>query len=164
MAKGDLRPHRSPRGGHFEISGYPTATVTAFNEHEPLLFVSGQVTLSGNDPAAIVGIAAEPNTDVDGAFLADNDTVGVYQVGGEELWISVNFATDGSSTATVPTQANAIGQPAGLTVDGSGRWFVDTGAGNLLVLIEDVLDAVNLPITDPALNTGPGRSVVFRFL
>ena len=80
-----------------------------------------------------------------------------------QQFVCFNFATDGAGTAATPTQANAIGTLAGLTL-ASDVWSVDTGAANLLVQIDEVVDAVGRQITNPTNRPGAGLGVVFHFV
>jgi hypothetical protein len=163
MAVNDIRALRSPRGGSFEVAGFPLTAAANINEGEPVVVTAGAIVEAATDPVTIQGIAAGRTTDADGTVFAAGTPIPVIQTDAGQQWVCNNFATDGAGTAVVPTQANAIGVLAGLTLAG-GVWFVDTGAANLLARIVDVQDAEGRSITDPNQNTGAGMAVIFRFV
>jgi hypothetical protein len=160
----DIRCYREARGGRLQVSGYSMASGASFTTGEPVVFDgSGFITEATTDPASIAGIAAVPATDVDGISHLAGTVVSIHESHPNQLWVCDNFATDGAGTAATPTQANAIGKTAGLILT-AGRWVVDTGAGNTILRIDDVIDANGWSVTNPLLRHGTGRSVVFRFL
>lgn len=160
----DIRCYREARGGRLQVSGYSMASGATFTTGEPVVFDgSGFITEATTDPAGIAGIAAVPATDVDGISHVAGTIISIHEALQNQLWVCDNFATDGIGTAATPTQANAIGRTAGLVLRGA-IWVVDTGAGNALLRIDDVIDANGWSVTNPLLRHGTGRSVVFRFL
>jgi len=144
------------------------ASGATFTTGEPVVFDgSGFITEATTDPAGIAGIAAVPATDVDGRSLQVGTVISIHEALQNQIWVCDNFATDGAGTAATPTQANAIGKTAGLilrVVSTGNVWVVDTGAGNTIIRIDDVIDANGWSVTNPILRHGTGRSVVFRFL
>jgi hypothetical protein len=86
----------------------------------------------------------------------------VYGIKPTQQFRTDNFATDGNGTAAVPTQTR-IGELAGLVLTGND-WFIDTGMANLILQIDDVLDANLNSITSPNLATGAGAHVLFHFI
>lgn len=167
MARNDIRPYLSSQGGHPRMDIAPLGSGASFVEGEPLVYSSGAVSEAGSDPGSVAGIAAVPASPTAVSnfvrFARAAGTSIQFYPSDDQKFICENFATDGSGTATTPTQANAVGQGAGFILNGSD-WYIDTGAGNLLVLIEQVLDSRHNDITDPNLNVGTGSAVVFRFL
>lgn len=164
MARYDFRPYLSTVGGIDQIQGFSMAAGADFDEGEPVVLTAGALGLAGNDPGEVAGIAAQRSVDVDNNALATNTRIAVYQPVDTQLWVTVNFATDGASTPAVPTQAD-IGTTGGFSLDaGTGVWYVDTGLATTLVFIEDVLNARGASITDPTVGGGPGFAVVFRFM
>ena len=163
MARDDIRPWRSPTGGE-EILSFPVTAAQSFLRGEPVaLIAAGTLSIAGSDPASIEGIAAHQATDRQGTALAVGSRVAVTGTPDTQVWRCDNFATDGSGTAATPTQANAQGELAGLVLNGSD-WYVDTGAGNLLVVIDDVLDENGNIISDIRTLFGTATSVLFRFV
>lgn len=163
MASGDLRPFRSPEGG-VDLKFAPMAASASFLDGEVLVYSSGAVTEGTSDPSSVAGIAASRATDPNSRFpRATGTLIQIYDTDGDERFRTKNFATDGAGTSATPTQANAIGQLAGLTL-ASSTWYVDTGAANLHVFIEDVLDSRGNSLSDPLANVGTGVEVVFRFV
>ena len=165
MALNDIRPWRSPTSGEERLA-FPVIANATFLQGEPLrLSAGGALTTNANNPAAIIGISAV--TAITNTFRNTSAAAGtmltVYGIPDTQLFISDNFATDGSGTAAVPTQANAIQELAGLQLTGT-TWSIDTGMANLIVRIVDVLDAQRNSITDPNILTTAGQSVVFKFL
>jgi hypothetical protein len=164
MARNDIRPYSGPQCK----KSAPKVASGAFRQGEPVIVTSNDVTEAGDDPAAIFGIAAmDADPTAQNAMTRFTQPTGapitVYDIDDAELFQCNNFATDGAGTAATPTQANAVGVEAGLTL-ASGTWSVDTGTANLLVFIEKVLDARGNSIADPFVNAGTGATVVFRFL
>jgi hypothetical protein len=163
MALNDIQPWRSPSGGEERLA-FPVIANATFLRGEPLrLTLGGALTTNADNPAAIIGIAAHGATDVDGASFPAGTMCTVIGIPDTQIFRSDNFATDGSGTAAVPTQANAIQELAGLSLSG-GTWSIDTGMANLLVRIVDVLDAQRNSITDPNILTGAGQTVLFKFI
>lgn len=163
MARNDIVPFSSPRGGTYEIQAFPLAATQTFDEGDPVVFSSGALQEAGNDPATVAGIAAARATGLGGAVRATGTQIQVNVPHPDQTFKTSNFATDGSSTSATPTQANAIGATAGLTTTG-GNWFIDTGAANHILQIEKVLDTAGHDIANPELSTGAGNWVVFRFI
>lgn len=163
MSAQDIRTYRADRGGKFQVSGYPMAAGASFLPGEPLVFNgSGAVVQATTDPASVIGISAYSSRDIDGNTVPTGSAISVIEPDNSQLWTCRRFATDGAGTAATPTQANAIGKTAGLTLSGS-TWTVDTGAANTILRIEDVLDAFGRSVASPGLH-GTGNTVVFRFV
>ena len=166
MAKGDLiLPDPDDYGPFIRVDHWGLNASETFAVGEPVyLNTDGEAQESGDDPAptAFGGIALSSgdtarSSDPVGTFVR---RVGQYQISGDGhtpttndlVAVAVcmpgatikcnNFATDGAGTAATPTQANAIGETAGLTL-ASGSYSIDTGvtAGNEFLHIIDVLDA-----------------------
>lgn len=173
MARNDIRPAMSHHGGTHFIKPLPMASGADFSMGEPVIWDgAGGIDMAADDPAAIAGIAAVDSSATAvspfiGRYLARpaGTTIQVYDVEEDQWFICSNFATDGAGTLVTPTQANAIGQPAGLNYGlVADQWSVDTGSANLICVIEAVIDARGNLITDPLHVTTAGVSVVFRFL
>jgi len=167
VAANDIRPFASPHGSSELVTAYPIAASQTFREGEPVVFSSGALNEASDDPAAISGIAMAPARlgagDPRGTAHAAGTPISVYRAVDSALFRCENFATDGAGTAATPTQANAIGVQAGLTLNGSD-WYVDTGTTNILIQIEDVRDSNGHSIANPAIVAGAGAEVIFRFL
>ena len=163
MARNDLVPFSSSRGGNDHIQAYPLGGTPAqtFDEGDPVVFSSGTLIEASNDPASVAGVAAARSSGAGGTVRTTGTMIQVNPLTADQTFKSDNFATDGSSTVVVPTAANAIGATAGFTVTG-GVWFVDTGAANHIVQIEKVLDTAGHDIANPDLSTGACNWVVFR--
>jgi len=161
MARNDLVPFSSSRGGNDHIQAYPLGAAQTFDEGDPVVFSSGTLIEASNDPASVAGVAAARSSGQGGTVRATGTMIQVNQLSADQTFKTDNFATDGSSTAATPTQANAVGATAGFTVTG-GVWFVDTGAANHIVQIEKVLDTAGHDIANPDLSTSTGNWVVFR--
>lgn len=157
MAANDFRVHRAP-----SVAGFPQASAATFREGEPVVLSSGGVTEASDDPATVTGIAATRAVNVDGTSLSTGARASVYELRSDTYFQTLNFATDGAGTAATPTQANAVGQLAGFTLTGGGSWVLDTGAANLIVRVEAVLDARGQMLGDPNVLPGTGAIVVFR--
>lgn len=175
MAARDLMPYISPRGGSTLTSAYPIGAGETFLQGEPVVLdANGNLTISGSNPAAVLGIAAENYEDAGshldtGAYGTPVAVTGrkitIYRPTDDQLFITQNFATDGLGNATTPA-ATDLGDQAGLILNG-GFWVLDTGAGNKICEVEDVLDEQKQPISTPAgsgLLFGTALWVVFRFL
>jgi hypothetical protein len=163
MARGDIQPWRSPTGGEERLA-FPIIANATFLEGEPVrLTAGGALTTNADNPAAIIGIAAHPATDVDGTAFPAGTMCTVIGIPDTQIFRSDNFSTDGSGTPAVPTQANAIQELAGLSLAG-GTWSIDTNMANLIVRIVDVLDAQRNSITDPNILTTAGQTVLFKFI
>lgn len=165
MAARDIMPWRS--SDDEERLAFPVAATQTFLEGEPLVLTAGgALNEAASDPAAIIGIAAVPaivNT-FTGASAATGTMLSVYGTADSNVFISSNFIASAIFGAvTVPTQANAIGALAGLTLAG-GIWSVSASALNLICIIDDVLDARRNSITNPNILTTAGVNVLFRFV
>lgn len=163
MAANDIRPYRSVQGGSDLMAGYPQAASATFREGEPVVLTAGALAECGDDPPVVHGIAATRATDAFGTSFATGTTATVVLGVPTQQFVAFNFATGGAGVAVTPTQANAIGQLAGLSLT-TGTWFVDTGAANLLVEIDDVVDSAGRKITNPTNGAGTGFGVVFHFI
>ena len=165
MAARDIMPWTSPTGAELRAQ-YPLAAGQTCLEGEPVAFSAGTLVEASDDPAAIVGIAAMRAEGMGPGLAAVSFDTGhpitVYGITDSQRFICGNFATDGAGTAATPTQANAIGQSAGLTLS-SGNWSIDTGTANLLCTILDVLDVRKRSIQDPLTGPSTGSFVVVRF-
>ena len=162
MARNDIVPFSSSRGGNDHIQAYPLGGGQTFDEGEPVIFSSGTLIEATNDPASVAGVAASRSGGGQSGTVRTTGTmIQVNPLSADQTFKTSNFATDGSSTAATPTAANALGATAGFTLS-SGNWFVDTGAGNHIVQIEKVLDTAGHDISNPELSTGTGNWVVFR--
>ena len=164
MALDDIRPWRSPTGGEERLA-FPVIANATFLRGEPLRVTGGgALTTNSNNPAVIIGIAAVPA--ITNTFRNTSAAAGtmltVYGIPDTQIFASDNFATDGSGTAAVPTQANIM-DLAGLNLSG-GVWTVDTGMANLIIQIEDVLDAQRSSIANPNILTTAGQTVLFKFI
>jgi hypothetical protein len=165
VARNDIRPWRPDSGGFVEVTAFPLAAAQNFNEGEPVVFDgSGAIQEAADDPTTLAGIAATRSIDVDGVVRATGTPISTYRLSDSMTWVCRNFATDGAGTTATPTQANAIGQLAGLTLTGGGAWVVDTGTANLLFRIEDVVNASGVSITNPLFVDRTGVSVVMRIV
>ncbi len=169
MARRDIIAFR----GDHEKRAFPVVANSTFEDGDVVVLDgNGYLDEAGDDPAAVLGICADPPVnDLYGAGAAgvaasapEGTMLGAWIPGNNRQFRSDNFATDGAGTAAVPTQLNAVGHLAGLTLSGGGSWIVDTGTANLVVAIDDVLDSNNLPINQPDLLTGAGQTVVFHFI
>lgn len=164
MALDDIVLYEGPligiENGAVAPSDIPLASSSTFSRGEPVVFNgSGYVGDASTDPAAVAGIAMTNAQWPDGTSHVQGYGVRVRPLL-KNIWYCDNFATDGAATSATPTVANAIGQLAGFTATG-GSWYIDTGAANLLLLIETVLDANGIPITNPG-GAGTGTRVLFR--
>ena len=164
MALDDIRPWRSPTGGEERLA-FPVTANATFLRGEPLRVTgSGALTTNSDNPAVIIGIAAVPA--ITNTFRNTSAAAGtmltVIGIPDTQIFASDNFATDGSGTAAVPTQANIM-DLAGLSLSG-GTWAIDTGMANLLVQIVDVLDSRRTSITHPTILTTAGQTVLFKFI
>jgi hypothetical protein len=172
MARDDIRPFRAVNGGTHELKTGPMAAGAAFNMGEPVVWDgAGGLTEAADDPAAIFGISAvDASATAVSVFIryltrAAGTPIQVYDIDQDQLFICANFATDGAGTPATPTQANAIGVPAGLNLNlVTNLWSVDTGSANLICTVENVIDARANFITDPNVLTGTGVAVIFRFI
>lgn len=158
MAARDIMPWNSPSGGHEPPKAFPIAASQSFLIGEPVALSSGQAAEPSSDPATLLGIAAEPGVDADGAALATNLPVTVYPVTDASYFITRNYAEDGAGTAATPA-ASDVGNAVGLTL-ASGSWFADAGAANPHFRVVAVLDQKNFDVTDPRLLPGTGVKVV----
>lgn len=162
MALNDIRPWRSPTSGEERLA-FPVIANATFLRGEPLRVTGGgALTTNSNNPAAIIGIAAHQATDVNGTAFPAGTMCTVIGIPDTQIFATDNFATDGSGTAAVPTQANIM-DLAGFNLSG-GVWTLDTGMANLLVRIEDVLDARRNSIADHNILTTAGQTVLFKFI
>lgn len=148
-------------GYRADISG------ASFVEGEPVFDngAVGLVVVCADDPAVVLGIAMEPALSKSNrmAGLEVADTKRIIDIPTtDKTYVCRNFTTDGA-TDTTPTRANAVGEQAGFALIGTD-WYVDTSAGNIHVLITDVLDANGHSLQEGRLNAGNGDQVVFRFL
>lgn len=164
MARNDIRPFRSVQGGSDLMRGFPQAASAAFREGEPVVMTAGALAEATDDPPVVTGIAATRAVDAFGTSFATGTMATVVVGVPTQQFVCFNFATDGAGTTATPTQANAIGALAGLTLDGSGNWWVDTGCANLLVQIDEVVDSTGRNITNPTNLPGSGFGVVFHFI
>lgn len=140
-----------------------TGAPNQFFEGEPVYLASGVLTLCDSDPAQVDGISAARSTGGFASYQVAGTLIPVYETDRTNTFRSHFFATDGAATDAVPTQANAIGQVAGIILGGS-NWYIDTGATNLILYIVDVWDNEGRSITNPNDNPGAGYWVVFRFI
>lgn len=164
MSRNDIRIYSEARGGRFQCSGYSMVAGATFLPGEPVEFTgTGFIQEAGNNPSGIAGIAAESSIDIEGRIKPTGTVLSIHEPLSSQLWVCNAFATDGAATPATPNQANAIGRIAGLTLNAS-TWTVDTGAGNALLRIDDVMDRHGISITDPRFLRGPGFHVIFRFL
>lgn len=164
MTAHDILPYTAAGGGSDNTSDYPLTASASFSEGEPVtLAAAGGVGEAADNPESIIGIAAVRSTDADGTAQTTGTPITVYRTTDTQQFWSQNFATDGAGTAATPTQANAIGESAGLDLSG-GVWTVDTGKGNLLVRIDDVIDIHGFSIADPRTPFGTANAVVFTFI
>ena len=174
MAARDLMPHVSPSGSPL-TSAYPVAAATTILVGEPVVLnAGGELVLAGTNPAAVLGVAAEssvrsgshlPGGAYANTTFAAGRKVTVYKPTDDALFKTLNFARDGAGTAVTPAQTD-LGDQAGFTLVG-GVWMLDTGAGNLIAEVEDILDAQGNPIAIAAGQSilfGVATTVVFRFL
>lgn len=164
MAKGDLRIPRNFDYGPFAyVEKKPLTASETFARGEPVYVTSaGKVKESGDDPTAVkfAGIALASGdtvgaSDVIGTFRqkvgqfkpgaspnlpqTDDTTPFLVMLPGCEVECD-NFATDGAGTLATPTQGNAVGEVAGLSLT-AGQYTIDVGTTNILLRIIDVLDA-----------------------
>lgn len=164
MSRNDLRPFRNARGGHFQAEGYSMEANATFLRGEPVVFNgSGFIAECANDPSGVAGVAQESSIDIEGRIRATGTIIPVIEPRESQLWVCDRFATDGAATPATPSQANAIGRVGGLTLNGA-NWTVDTGAGNTILKIEDVIDRNNISVGNPAFLRGVGVRVIFRFI
>lgn len=164
MSRNDIRPFRNARGGTFQAEGYSMEANATFLRGEPVVFNgSGFIAECANDPAGLAGIAQESSIDIEGRIRATGTIIPVIEPRDSQLWVCNNFATDGAATPATPSQANAIGRTAGLTLNGA-NWTVDTGAGNAILQIDDVIDRNGISLGNPSFIRGAGFNVIFRFL
>lgn len=182
MAKGDLiLPDPDDYGPYIRVERWFLNASETFAVGEPVyLNTDGEAQESGDDPAptAFGGIALSSgdtarSSDPVGTFRRQ---VGQFQLSGDGhtpttsdgVMVAVcmpgarikcrTFATDGGGTSVAPTQANALGETAGLTLAG-GTYSIDTGvtAGNEFLHIIEVLDDNNENIV---FSGGTGTQVV----
>ncbi len=172
MARNDIRPAQAHSGGVHLIRPLPMATGAAFETGEPVVWDgAGGIEEAADDPATIAGISAVPaSATAVSAFIgrylarAAGTLIQVYEPDPDQIFVCPNFATDGAGTPATPTQANAIGVLAGLSLNlVSDLWSVDTGSANLICQIDGVLDARRNLITDPNVLTTAGVGVAFHF-
>jgi len=167
LSANDIRVY-SAGGETVSRVGYRTDIDSAtFLEGEPV-YDQGTVGLiveCATDPAVVLGIAMEPALSKSNrmAGLEVADTKRIVDIPTTDKSYVCRYFTTDSATATVPTRANAVGEQAGFALIG-GVWYVDTNAGNIHVLITDVLDANGHSLQEGGLNAGAGAEVVFRFL
>lgn len=168
MAKNDIRPFRAASGGTNTLSAFPLAASQTFEEGEPVVVqAAGTLAECATNPGTVAGISAgssqgKTSTGDDGT-RPTGTMIQVYSPTDEQLFVTQNFATDGSGTAATPDQTH-VGDLAGFTLTG-GDWYVDTGASNDHVEIVAVLDGNGQPVGDSTVRTaGTGVSVVFVFL
>jgi len=153
----------SSRDGSPDPMSFPVTATQTFLEGEPTVLVAaGTLSEASDDPASITGIAAHRSTDIDSASFGVGRRITVYRNTPGQVFRTQNFSTDGAGTAATPTLSN-IGDAAGFTFTG-GVWSLDTGTGNLLCRILDVLDSQGQSLSDPHLLTGTGSIVLFEFI
>lgn len=167
MARNDIRVH-SAQGPNASAAtrAFPLAASTGFDEGDVVVVgTAGTLDEATDDPPRVTGVAATKSTDVTSVALATGTLAPVYLADPTTQFSSLNFATDGAGTAVTggPTQANAQGELAGLTLS-SGSWIVDTGCANQFLRIDDVLDARGNSLTNPNVDNSAGVRVVFRFI
>jgi hypothetical protein len=75
--------------------------------------------------------------------------LGVYKIGGDNLFITRNFSTGGAGVLVAPIPQAAIGDGFGLVLT-AGVWFVDTGAATNIGRIVRVLDANRRDVGTPS--------------
>ncbi len=125
--------------------------------------VPGRVTEAATNPATVLGVIAGTTVDADtGAAAPVGTSVTFYPAEPENEFKTTNFATDGNGTAAAPTIDN-VGDSAGLILAG-GTWSVDTGAGNGIIEVTEVLNRQGFNIDDPHTVDGTGAQVLFRFI
>jgi len=178
MARNDIRAPLAHSGGSHRLTALPMAAGATFSMGEPVVWDgAGGIQEAADDPATIAGIAAVDATPAQMAAVATTPNfIGryltraagtlcqVYEVDQDQWFVCPLFAIDGAGTPVTPTQANAIGQRAGLNLNlTSDRWSVDTGSANLICVIEGVIDNRHNSITDPHVLNTAGTAVVFRF-
>ena len=164
MTAYDIRPYDAPQGGVDFTSSFPLTASASFSEGEPVvLAAAGGIGECTDDPATVTGVSAVRSTDADGTVRATGTLISVIIPVDSQRFSCQNFATDGAGTLTTPTQANAIGESAGLSLTGV-QWSVDTGTGNLIVEIDDVVDIHGFSINDPQHVPGTANAVIFRFI
>jgi hypothetical protein len=168
MARNDIRPFRPGSGGTQNQVAYPLAGSQTFEEGEPVVLSGGSIQECATNPAVVAGISVGTSqgkdANGDDGTRPTGTLIQVYTPTDEQLFVTQNFATDGSGTPATPAQSN-VGSQAGFTLDGSGGWYVDTNAVNKHVEIVAVLDGNGQPIGDTNVRTaGTGVSVVFVFL
>ena len=172
MAQFDFRV----RSGCHEIREYPLETSQTFEQGEPVVvdLASGEIEECATDPVMVTGIAAGTSLnrvpaaggDLDGGTaLADNTLIGVYLPTDNTLFCcdAENFATDGAATEATPTAANAVGETAGFTTDGTD-WRIDTGANNRHVVIEALYNVDGQNVKDPLANSTTAALITFSFI
>lgn len=182
MAKFDIMPYISPRGGTHEVRyGSMTASET-FEVGEPVGIVdAGTITEPPDDGTQFIvtdvddpnggtwGIAAfgpgasniDPKTGVAFAALAE---IGYWPGNQGTLFITRNFWGAGAAgTAVVPLQTD-VGESYQLSEGGAG-WGVEQTAGvagvDIQAIVVDVLDAQKAPIR---LSGNAGVFVVFELV
>ncbi len=170
MAANDIMPWQAPSGAEERLS-HPVAATQAFLVGEPVVLSNGALIECVDDPANVDGISAQGAEERAGiglsvASLPVGSSITIYGVNDTQVFTCSNFATDGAGTSAAPTQANAIDELAGLTLDASTIpvWYVDTGTANQLVRIVDVLDARRNSIQNPQIVTTAGVTVLFKFI
>ena len=118
---------------------YTLKSAATFNINALVKLTAGEVEESGSDPAAVLGIAADPTTQdlpghVSGGVLGKDDKIGVY-VADEDAEFSWPVA------ATLPGDAN-IGVAYGV-VKTADIWYIDLTETSATVVKITRLDPVN---------------------
>ena len=175
MARNDIRcAVLAPDGMWYYHIDSGIVGATTFEEGEPVTIqdASGALQESGDDNSVITGISAgnsqERTTNGIGiSTKPDGSVIQVYKAIRGNVFACGHFGTAGTGATTTPTLANAMGETAGITNDGT-NYVVDTGAANHLVEITGVYYAQNRQRigdeTQPAPADPTQRFVTFEFI
>ena len=158
----DLRHYRAPEGD-VEMLSFPVTASQSFVAGEPVVVTAaGTLSACADDPSAVDGIAAHKSSDRRGTDLGVGHPVTVYGTSKSQIFITKNFATDGSGTAATPAITN-VGDLAGYELT-SGTWSVDIGQNNLILQIVGVQDAAGNDLGNPNILPGTGVWVLYRHI
>ncbi len=132
-------PAAWPVGARVAVVEYTLKSAATFLVNALVKLTSGEVEESGADPAAILGIAADPTSQslpghVSGGVLGESSKIGVY-VADEETEYSWEVQT------TAPADAN-VGVEYGV-VKASNVWYIDLTETTATVVKITRLDPVN---------------------
>jgi hypothetical protein len=121
------------------VQEYTLKTSATFLKNALVKLTSGEVEESGSDPAAVLGIAADPTSqalpgNVTDKVLGESDKIGVY-VADEDAEFSWEVQT------TTPTNAH-LGVAYGV-VKASNVWYIDLTETSATVVKITRLDPVN---------------------